>query len=297
MSNNPFRIQSPQQPQRQPRDLRKAQPQVPAADIKIQMRMKNIKYKIVVLSGKGGVGKSFISSNLAMALAASGKTVGIVDVDFHGPSVPKMLGVRGQVLTADDNGINPVQGPFGIKVVSIDFLLPRDDTPVIWRGSIKHTAIRQFLGDVNWGTLDYLIVDMPPGTGDEALSVAQLLPNITGAVIVTIPSEVSTLAVKRSITFVKTVNTRILGIVENMSYFVCPSDGKPYYVFGENKGKKMAEDMGVPLLGQVPLDPRIAEANDAGEPFFLKYVDSPTSKEFLNIADRVINIVEKGTTA
>ncbi|AEB94225.1 Mrp/NBP35 family ATP-binding protein [Metallosphaera cuprina] len=292
MSSNPFRLQSPQ-PAKQPRDLRKAPaPQVQGADLKIQSRMKNVKYKVAILSGKGGVGKSFVSSNLAMALAAAGKSVGIIDVDFHGPSVPKMLGVRGQMLTADDNGINPVNGPFGIKVVSIDFLLPRDDTPVIWRGSIKHSAIRQFLGDVNWGQLDYLIIDMPPGTGDEALSVAQLVPNITGFIIVTIPSEVSTLAVRRSINFTKTVNTKIIGVVENMSYFVCPSESKNYYIFGQDKGKKMAEELGVPLLGQVPLDPRIAESNDLGEPFFLKYLDSPASKEFLKIADEVIEQVE-----
>jgi ATPases involved in chromosome partitioning len=200
MSSNPFRLQ---QPQRQPRDLRKVQPQIQGADLKIQMRMKNVKYKIAVLSGKGGVGKSFVSSNLSMALAAAGKKVGIVDVDFHGPSVPKMLGVRGQVLTADDEGIIPVNGPFGIKVVSIDFLLPKDDTPVVWRGAIKHTAIKQFLGDVKWGELDYLIIDMPPGTGDEALSVAQLVPNLTGFIIVTIPSEVSTLAVSKSVNFAR----------------------------------------------------------------------------------------------
>lgn len=290
MSNNPFRIQQP--PQRQPRDLRKVQPQIPAADLKIQMRMKNVKYKIAVLSGKGGVGKSFVASNLAMAIAASGKSVGIVDVDFHGPSVPKMLGVRGQFLTADNDGINPVTGPFGIKVVSIDFLLPKDDTPVIWRGSIKHSAIRQFLGDVKWGNLDYLIIDMPPGTGDEALSVAQLVPNITGFVIVTIPSEVSTLAVRKSINFARTVNTRIIGVIENMSYFICPADNKPYYIFGEGKGKKMAEDMGVDLLGQIPIDPKIAEANDLGEPFFLKYLDSPAAKEFMSIAEKVMKIVE-----
>ncbi|ARM76093.1 Mrp/NBP35 family ATP-binding protein [Acidianus manzaensis] len=291
MSNNPFRIQPPQ---RQPRDLRKTQQQqqLPAVDLKIQMRMKNVKYKIPVLSGKGGVGKSFVSSNLAMALASSGKTVGIIDVDFHGPSVPKMLGVRGQVLTADDDGINPVNGPFGIKVVSIDFLLPKDDTPVVWRGAIKHTAIKQFLGDVKWGNLDYLIIDMPPGTGDEALSVAQLVPNISGFVIVTIPSEVSTLAVKKSINFAKTINTKILGVIENMSYFVCPADNKPYYIFGEGKGKKMAEEMGVDLLGQIPIEPKIAESNDLGEPFFLKYVDSPASKEFINIAEKVMKLME-----
>ncbi|EZQ01891.1 ATPase [Candidatus Acidianus copahuensis] len=292
MSSNPFRIQSPQPSGKQPRDLRKAQPQVQGADLKIQMRMKSVKYKIAILSGKGGVGKSFVSSNLAMALAAAGRSVGIIDVDFHGPSVPKMLGVRGQALTADDEGIIPVAGPFGIKVVSVDFLLPRDDTPVVWRGAIKHTAIKQFLGDVKWGELDYLLLDMPPGTGDEALSVAQLVPNISGFVIVTIPSEVSTLAVKKSINFAKTLNAKILGVIENMSYFVCPSDSKSYYIFGEGKGKKMADEMKVDLLGQVPIDPKIAEANDLGEPFFLKYMDSPASKEFLQIADKIMKISE-----
>ena len=297
-SSNPFRISTPSggTQGRQPRDLRKVAPQIPAADTKIQLRMKNVKYKIAVLSGKGGVGKSFVSSNLAVALAAAGKKVGILDVDFHGPSVPKMLGLRGQMLTADDKGINPVVGPFGMKVVSIDFLLPRDDTPVVWRGSIKHSAIRQFLGDVNWGELDYLILDLPPGTGDEPLSVAQLVPNMTGMIIVTIPSEVSTLAVKRSINFAKAVNSKILGVIENMSYFVCPSDGKKYYIFGEGKGKKMAEEMGVPLLGEIPLDPLIAESNDLGEPFFLKYPNSPASKEFISIADKVIKLVEGGGT-
>jgi len=299
VSNNPFRITAPTgggTQGKQPRDLRKAAPPVQAVDTKIQLRMKSVKYKIAVLSGKGGVGKSFVSSNLAVALAAAGKKVGILDVDFHGPSVPKMLGLRGQMLTADDKGINPVVGPFGMKVVSIDFLLPRDDTPVVWRGSIKHSAIRQFLGDVNWGELDYLVLDLPPGTGDEPLSVVQLVPNLTGIIIVTIPSEVSTLAVRRSINFARTVNTRILGVIENMSYFVCPGDGKKYYVFGEGKGKKMAEEMSVPLLGEIPLDPSIAESNDLGEPFFLKYPTSPASQEFVKIADKVIKIVEEGGT-
>lgn len=265
---------------------------MPGPDLKTQMRMKNIKYKIAILSGKGGVGKSFVSSNLAMSLAALGRKVGIVDVDFHGPSVPKMLGVRGQFLTSDDQGINPVTGPFGMKVVSIDFLLPKDETPVVWRGAIKHTAIKQFLADVNWGELDYLLVDMPPGTGDEALSITQLLPNPTGFVIVTIPSEVSTLAVRRSISFARSVNAKILGVVENMSYFVCPTDGSTHYIFGEGKGKKMAEEMGVPLLGQIPIDEKIAESNDLGEPFFLKYPNSPASKQFLSIAEGLMKVVE-----
>jgi len=296
MSNNPFRISQPTPTGRQPRDLRKVAPQpIQETDFKIKERLKNIKYKIAVMSGKGGVGKSFISSNLAMALAAIGKKVGILDADFHGPSIPKMLGVRGQFLTAGDNGINPVIGPYGIKVVSIDFLLPKDDTPVIWRGAIKHSAIRQFLGDVDWGNLDYLIIDMPPGTGDEALSVAQLIPNLTGIIIVTIPSEVSTLAVRRSINFAKIVNTKILGVIENMSYFICPDSGKQYYIFGMNKGKQMAEEMGVRLLGQIPLEENIALSNDNGEPFFLKYPNTQAAKEFLKIAETLIKIVEGET--
>ncbi|BBD72490.1 ATP-binding protein [Sulfodiicoccus acidiphilus] len=289
-SNNPFRIDG--NVKRPPRDLRKVAPQVPAVDLQIQQRMSKVKHKVAVISGKGGVGKSFVSSNLAMALAAQGKSVGLVDVDFHGPSAPKMLGVRGQALVADENGIVPVQGPFGVKVVSIDFLLPKDDTPVVWRGAIKHTAIKQFLGDVNWGELDYLIVDMPPGTGDEALSVAQLVPNITGFVVVTIPSEVSTLAVRRSITFARTVNVKILGVIENMSYFMCPTDGSTHYIFGENKGRRMAEEMGVQLLGQIPIDPEISAANDVGEPFFSKHPTSSTSKVFLSIAEGLIKAVE-----
>jgi len=160
---------------------------------------------------------------------------------------------------------------------------------VVWRGAIKHTAIKQFLGDVIWGDLDFLLIDMPPGTGDEALSITQLLPTLDGFVIVTIPSEVSTLAVKKSINFTKAVKTKIIGVVENMSYFMCPSDNKPYYIFGEGKGKKMADEMGVPLLGQVPLEPSIAQANDAGEPFFLSHPESPASKEFLKIADAIVN--------
>lgn len=296
MSSNPFRITSPSPTHRQPRDLRKV-PQQPIQnfDLKVQERLKNIKFKIAVMSGKGGVGKSFISSNLAMALAATSRKVGILDADFHGPSVPKMLGVRGQFLTQGDNGINPVIGPFGIKVVSIDFLLPKDDTPVVWRGAIKHSAIRQFLSEVDWGNLDYLIIDMPPGTGDEALSVAQLIPNLTGVIIVTIPSEVSTLAVRRSINFTKIVNTKIIGVIENMSYFVCPTDNKVYYIFGEGKGKKMAEDMGVRLLGQIPLEEKIAEANDNGEPFFIKYSNSIASKEFVKIAETIISIIENSS--
>ncbi|BCU68563.1 ATP-binding protein [Sulfolobales archaeon HS-7] len=286
MSDNPFRIQ------RQPRDLRKQPAAIQAVDTKIQVNMSKIRHKIAVLSGKGGVGKSFVSSNIALAIASTGKRVGVVDVDFHGPSIPKMMGIRGKSLYADEQGIIPVDGPFGVKVVSMDFLLPKDDTPVVWRGAIKHTAIKQFLGDVKWGELDYLFVDMPPGTGDEALSIMQLLSNPTGFIIVTIPSEVSTLAVKKSISFAKTTNTKILGIIENMSYYECGNER--HYIFGKEKGRKMAEEMGVPLLGEVPIDERIAESNDLGEPFFLRYPDSETAKAFLKIAESVLNIVEKG---
>ncbi|MEM2805122.1 MAG: P-loop NTPase, partial [Zestosphaera sp.] len=180
-------------------------------------KLKNVKYVVAITSGKGGVGKSFIASNLALTMRILGYEVGLMDIDFHGPSAPKMLGIRGQRLIALSNGIQPAQGPLGLKVMSLDFLLEDDDTPVIWRGPIKTTAIFQFVTDVSWGNLDFLIIDMPPGTGDEAITVAQEIPKIDGVVFVTIPSEVSVLVVGRSITFYKRLGRRPVGIIENMS--------------------------------------------------------------------------------
>jgi len=259
---------------------------------KIEERMKRIKHKIVVMSGKGGVGKSFIASNLAVALQKLGYKTGLMDVDFHGPSAPKMLGIRGQRLFGTESGIQPAVGPLNLLVMSLDFLLPDDDSPVIWRGPLKSTAVTQFVTDVNWGDLDFLVIDMPPGTGDEAITVGQELPQVDGAVFVTIPSEVSLLVVGRSVMFAKKLNIKPLGVIENMSYFYCPDSGKMYRVLGKASGKLIAEKYEIEFLGEIPLDPRIAEANDAGEPFVLKYPESPASQNIFSAARKLVNLVE-----
>jgi len=255
-------------------------------------KLKNVKYVVAITSGKGGVGKSFIASNLALTMRILGYEVGLMDIDFHGPSTPKMLGIRGQRLIALSNGIQPAQGPLGLKVMSLDFLLENDDTPVIWRGPIKTTAIFQFITDVSWGSLDFLVIDMPPGTGDEAITVAQEIPKIDGVVFVTIPSEVSVLVVGRSIMFYKRLGKRPIGIIENMSSFYCPDSGKTYRVFGKGSGKALSDKYGIPLLAEIPLDPRIGEANDEGKPYVLTYPESPISKLFAEAARKIAEILK-----
>ena len=267
--------------------------EIKAQENRIKAWMEKIQHKIVILSGKGGVGKSTVTVNLAFALALKGQPsqVGILDADITGPSIPKMLGVRGQHLNVGPQGVIPVVGPLGIKVVSMDFLLPTDETPVIWRGPLKSTAIRQFLADVVWGNLKFLLVDLPPGTGDEALTVMQLIPNVDGVIIVTIPSEVSQLVVKKAVTFSRELNVRVLGEIENMSGFVCPYCGKKVDVLGAKGGEKIAEDLNLPYLGKIPLDPRICEESDKGEPFLVKYKDSPAAKAFIEIVEKIVKIL------
>ncbi|MCC6033723.1 MAG: Mrp/NBP35 family ATP-binding protein [Desulfurococcaceae archaeon] len=255
-------------------------------------KLKNVKYVVAITSGKGGVGKSFIASNLALTLKTLGYEVGLMDIDFHGPSAPKMLGIRGQRLIALSGGIQPAQGPLGLKVMSLDFLLEDDDTPVIWRGPIKTTAIFQFITDVSWGNLDFLVIDMPPGTGDEAITVAQEIPKIDGVVFVTIPSEVSVLVVGRSIMFYKRLGKRPIGVVENMSAFYCPDTGKTYKVFGKGSGRILSEKYGIPLLAEIPLDPRISEANDEGRPYVLAYPETPVTKSFEEMARKIAEILK-----
>ncbi len=258
----------------------------------IAEKMKNIKYKLVILSGKGGVGKSFVTASLAMALAMKARRVAVFDADIHGPSIPKMLGVHGKRMYAlPDGRLLPVDGPLGVKVVSIDFLLESEEQAVIWRGPLKTAAIRELLAYTEWGDLDYLLVDLPPGTGDEQLTIAQLIPGLTGAIIVTIPSDVARIVVKKAVTFAKKLNIPVIGIIENMAYFECP-DGSRHYIFGKGAGRKIAEEMGVPFLGEIPIDPRISKANDEGKPFFIEYPDSPAAKAFLEIAQRIIEKVE-----
>jgi len=255
----------------------------------LRLRMSKIKHKVAVISGKGGVGKSTVTVNLATAFAKTGHVVGVLDADIHGPSVPRLLGLTGQQMKVGPPGAFPVPGPMGMKVVSIDFFLPEERTPTIWRGPLKMRAIRQFLTDIVWGDLDVLFIDLPPGTGDEALSIAQLLPEIDGVVIVTMPSELSRAVVKKAITFAERMGMPIIGIVENMSGFVCPNCGERTEIFQSGGGKKMAEETGVPFLGGIPIDPKIGVASDKGSPFVIENPDSPATKAFLEIVGKVEN--------
>ena len=255
---------------------------------RLKSRMSKIKHKIAVLSGKGGVGKSTVTVNLAMACAMHGYgSVGILDADITGPSVPKMLGLKGQRLQAGPPGAFPAIGPLGIRAVSMDFLLPTDETPVIWRGPLKTAAIRQFLSEFVWGELDYLFIDLPPGTGDVSLSIMQFIPEMDGAVIVTIPSEVSQIVVKKAVSFARKLNIPVIGIIENMSGFVCPKCGAKTEIFRAGGGKEIADDMGVPFLGSIPIDPNICEDSDKGMPFIINHPDSPSTKAFKEIVKKI----------
>jgi ATP-binding protein involved in chromosome partitioning len=253
----------------------------------LKLRMKHVKHTVAVISGKGGVGKSTVTVNLAAAFALHGKHVGILDADIHGPSVPRLLGLTGQQVKVGPPGAFPVIGALGIKVVSIDFFLPEEQTPTIWRGPLKMTAIRQFLSDMVWGELDVLFIDLPPGTGDEPLSIAQLLPNIDGVIIVTMPSELSRAVVNKAIMFARRVGMPIIGIVENMSGYVCPSCGEKIDIFRSGGGKKMSEETGVPFLGSIPIDPKVGVDSDKGSPFVIENGDSVAAKAFVEIVKKV----------
>ncbi len=262
---------------------------------KLKLKLSKIKHKIAIISGKGGVGKSTVTANLAMAFAMQGHKdkVGVLDADIHGPCIPKMLGLKGQTLIGGPGGMMfPVTGKLGIKVVSMDFLLPNDEAPVIWRGPLKMRAIQQFLSDVTWGDLDYLFIDLPPGTGDEPLSVTQLIPDMDGVVIVTIPSEVSQAVVKKAVTFAKQMGIPIIGIVENMSGFVCPDCGAKVNIFRTGGGKRIAEDLSVPFLGSLPIDPEICRDSDNGVPFIIEHADSPATKAFAEIVKKIEHFLE-----
>jgi ATP-binding protein involved in chromosome partitioning len=254
--------------------------QMQAEQEQIRKRVIQIKHKILVLSGKGGVGKSTVAVNLAVSLALSGKSVGLLDIDIHGPSIPKILNLEGKAIQAVGNTILPVEMAENLKVMSIGFLLRGSNDAVIWRGPMKYQMIKQFLKDVQWGSLDFLIVDSPPGTGDEPLSVVQLLENADGAIIVTTPQEVALSDVRKCITFCHNLNLPVLGVLENMSGFVCPKCGHKTDIFKSGGGEKMAEEMGVPFLGRIPIDPAIVEACDSGKPYIQEYKESQTSLAF-----------------
>ena len=252
-----------------------------------------IQHKIIVLSGKGGVGKSTVAANLALSLAAQGKKTGLLDVDIHGPSVPKMLGLEGYPIEVSQEYWAPVPLGDNLKVMSIGFLLRGRDEAVIWRGPIKMGVIKQFLRDVEWGELDYLVIDSPPGTGDEPLSVIQLIEDLDGAVVVTTPQDISIIDVRRSIQFCRTVKMPVLGVIENMSGFVCPHCGKTTDIFKSGGGENMAKEMKVPFLGRIPLDPRIAQACDQGAPYFQTFADSESAKAFAGAIALLISALEK----
>jgi Mrp family chromosome partitioning ATPase len=261
-------------------------PPEPSPDEMAKQSLTKIKNKIMVMSGKGGVGKSSVSVNLAIALAEKGFRVGLMDVDIHGPDIPRMLGVSGMMGADGNKKLNPLRYSDKLAAVSIESLMTNKDDAVIWRGPVKHGAIRQFIGDVAWGELDYLIIDSPPGTGDEPLTVAQLIEDAR-AVVVTTPQEVALADVRKSINFCKTVKMDIIGIVENMSGYTCPHCGKAVDLFGSGGGERTALQSGLQLLGRIPFDPRLVQCGDAGVSYRQQYADSPVSRAFLEIADKI----------
>lgn len=259
-----------------------------AQDERLKKRMAGIAHKVLVLSGKGGVGKTTISVNLALALAEKGFKVGLLDTDLHGPNVAKMLGADNAQLMSYEDGIEPFEVIKNLKVVSLAMAGHGPDTPVIWRGPLKIGVIKQFLADVNWGDLDYLVIDTPPGTGDEPLTVAQLIPGLDGSVIVTTPQQVAILDSRKSINFSKQLDVKVLGVVENMSGLICPHCGKEIPIFGKDGGKEAAEEMEVPFLGPVPLEQDLMEAQDNGRHFILTSPDSLSSKALRAIVDGIL---------
>ena len=258
---------------------------------RLKERMGKIKHKIMVMSGKGGVGKTTVAVNLALTLAAKGYEVGIMDADVHGPNVPKMLGIEDESPDVTEEGIIPVFVPPRVKVMSLAFLLQSKDTPVVWRGPLKMGVIKQFLSDVLWGDLDCLIADLPPGTGDEPLSVAQLVPEIDGAIIVTTPQDVALLDSRKSVTFAKKLGIPVIGIIENMSGFKCPKCGETIDLFKTGGGERAAIDMGVPFLGRIPIEVNIVLSGDSGIPFVLEH-ESEAAQSFRAIVDNIEYIMK-----
>jgi len=238
-----------------------------------------IRNAVAIASGKGGVGKSTVAANLAVVLAQSGASVGLLDADIYGPNIPTMMGVK-QLPAQYSNKLTPAEA-YGVKLMSIGFLV-KPDQPLIWRGPMLHSAIRQFLSDVNWGELDYLVIDLPPGTGDAALSLAQSLP-LSGGVIVTLPQQVSLDDARRSLEMFRQLEVPIFGVIENMSYLELP-DGTRLDIFGSGGGERLARQAGVPFIGAIPMDPRVREGGDMGKPVTVSHPDSPVAQALTQIA-------------
>jgi len=255
-------------------------------DISVENSLKKIKHKIMVMSGKGGVGKTSTSVNIAIALANKGFRVGLVDVDIHGPDVPRMLGITGELEVNENRKLLPKRWRDNLKIISVESLMLNKDDAIIWRGPMKFSAIKQFIGDVEWGELDFLIIDSPPGTGDEPLTIAQTIKDVM-AVIVTTPQEVSLADVRKSINFCKTVKMNIFGLIENMSGFTCPHCGKSVDLFGSGGGEKTAKDTGITFLGKIPFDQAMVECGDEGVAFQEKHKDSAVTKAYTEIAEAI----------
>jgi len=269
---------TPQQP-----DMAERKRQLEELDKRLKERAAAIDHKILILSGKGGVGKSTVAANLAWALALRDLHTGLLDADLHGPTIPLMMGLRGQTPAGTPNAICPVSLNERLAVMSISFLLQEPDTPIIWRGPLRGNTIRQFIADVECGALDYLVVDLPPGTGDEPLTVAQSFPDADGAIVVTTPQEASLSDCRKAINFVQAVKLPVLGVIENMSGFICPYCGKETDIFGQGGGEQMAEQMEVPFLGRIPLVPEVVNLGDEGQCLLDASVPAPVREAFESV--------------
>ncbi|MBT3311550.1 MAG: Mrp/NBP35 family ATP-binding protein [Desulfobacterales bacterium] len=258
----------------------------PDPGLEAKKSLDRIKNKFIVMSGKGGVGKTSVSVNLSIALSKMGYKVGLMDVDIHGPDIPRMLGLDGLLDLSTDQKLSPKKFSENLSAVSIESLSVNKDDAIIWRGPMKHSVIQQFIGDVEWGDLDYLIIDSPPGTGDEPLTVAQLI-NDAQAIIVTTPQEVSLADVRKSISFCKAVNMDMFGLIENMSGYTCPHCGDTVDLFGTGGGERTAKDANIKFLGKIPFDPQVVSCGDSGKSYQDEFKETPVTKAFVNIAKTV----------
>jgi Mrp family chromosome partitioning ATPase len=256
------------------------------AQDRLKSRLSRIKHRILVMSGKGGVGKSTVSTNLAVVLSMDGLDVGLLDADIHGPNIPKMLGIESRPVVGSGDGMKPVEVFPNLKVISTALFIGDQDNPVVWRGPLKHGAISQFLGEVEWGDLDFLVIDLPPGTGDEPLSVAHLVKKVDGSIVVTTPQDVALLDSRKAVIFSRILGIPVIGIVENMSGLECPHCHKEIPLFKIGGGEKAARDLKVPFLTRIPIDPEMVSDCDRGMPFVMSYPESKTAKAFREVADR-----------
>ena len=256
------------------------------AQERLKLRLSNIKHRIMVMSGKGGVGKSTVATNLAVTLSQFGFEVGLLDADIHGPNIAKMLGIESRVVEGSGRGMIPVEVLPNLRVISMAFFIGDRDHPVVWRGPLKHSAISQFVGEVEWGNLDFLVADLPPGTGDEPLSVAHVMKEVDGSVIVTTPQDVALLDSRKAVTFSRMLGIPVIGIVENMSGLICPHCHQEISLFKKGGGEKAAQDLRVPFLGSIPIDPEMVTDCDRGMPFVISHPDAEATKAFREIAHR-----------